>query len=282
MTMVENDENAKFTDVDIGKEFSDIETKSLVKAGQAATEVLGGAVPFAGGLASWIAGKWSGEERERAEGLFLAWFKMIQEEMLEKERVLGEIMSRLDLSDEIISERVKSPGYQKLVRKAFRNWGGTESEVKQKVVRNILSNAAAARTSSDDVVNLFLDWILEYSEFHFEVISAIYNRDGITRFEIWQTLNRPQVREDSADADLFKLLIRDLSTGGVIRQHREVDAQGNFVRTKLGSKRQQSSRMKSAFDNQERYELTELGKQFVHYALNEITQRIEYDTDIDS
>ena len=35
--------------------------------------------------------------------------------------------------------------------------------------------------------------------------------------------------------------------------------------------------MVSAFDRFEPYELTELGKQFVHYAMNELAPRLEYD-----
>lgn len=37
--------------------------------------------------------------------------------------------------------------------------------------------------------------------------------------------------------------------------------------------------MKSAFDDQDGYELTALGKQFVHYAMNEITPKIAYHKD---
>jgi hypothetical protein len=32
--------------------------------------------------------------------------------------------------------------------------------------------------------------------------------------------------------------------------------------------------MKSAFDDSEQYELTELGRQFVHYTMNEVVPRI--------
>ena len=32
--------------------------------------------------------------------------------------------------------------------------------------------------------------------------------------------------------------------------------------------------MKSAFDDQEQYELTELGKQFVHYTMNELVTQL--------
>jgi hypothetical protein len=83
------------------------------------------------------------------------------------------------------------------------------------------------------------------------------------------------VREDSAEADLFKLLIHDLSTGHVIRQHRQVDYYGNFIKSAPKKRAGTVSQvMASAFDDEKQYELTELGKQFVHYTMNEIVPRI--------
>ena len=81
------------------------------------------------------------------------------------------------MHDEEISKRVESSQYQSLLRKAFRDWAGAESEQKRVMVRNLLVNAAASKLTSDDVVNLFLKWIKDYSEFHFEVIGAIYNHE---------------------------------------------------------------------------------------------------------
>jgi hypothetical protein len=187
-------------------------------------------------------------------------------------------MARLDLQDEEIAKRVESKEYQSLVKKAFREWAGTESEAKREFVRNILANAAASRISSDDVVRLFLDWLENYSELHFQVIGAIYNSDGITRGKIWKKIGKGEVREDSAEADLYKLLFRDLSTGQIIRQHRETDYYGNFV-AKTPERRPKGSGPKpivSAFDDNEGYELTELGKQFVHYAMTELPPKIEF------
>jgi hypothetical protein len=88
-----------------------------------------------------------------------------------------------------------------------------ESRKKQEYVRNLLSNAAAAKFVSDDVVMLFLAWLNQYSESHFAVIAEIYKAPGITRAGIWDALGKDDVREDSAEADLFKLLVRDLSGG---------------------------------------------------------------------
>ena len=77
-----------------------------------------------------------------------------------------------------------------------------------------------------------------------------------------------------AEADLFRLLIRDLSTGGVIRQERETTADGDFYKKRPAQK--SSSRLaKSSFDDVEPYVLTSLGKDFVHYALTEVVLKLE-------
>ena len=110
------------------------------------------------------------------------------------------------------------------------------------------------------------------------MIGQVYQQQNISRGQIWRNLNKPAVAENSADADLYKLLVRDLSTGGVMRQHRQTDYYGNFVKKQPErSSRGSGGTMKSAFDNEEQYELTELGKQFVHYAMNELAPRITFD-----
>lgn len=127
----------------------------------------------------------------------------------------------------------------------------------------------------DDLVRLFLDWIDRYHEIHFSVIRVIYQNPGATRYQIWQEVHGEVPRENSSEADLFRLLIYDLSTGRVIRQHRPTDYQGNFIKKKNTGRRSPSSNvMKSAFSNEDPYELTELGKQFVHYTMNEVVPRV--------
>jgi hypothetical protein len=257
------------------------EPGKVAKISRAALQVAGGAIPLAGGVLSAIAGVWSEAEQERFNRFFEAWIRMLQDEFKEKEETIIEIMARLDLQDEAIAERVQSIEFQSLLKKTFRDWAGVESEQKRVYIRNILSNAAASRLTSDDVVRMFIDWISHYSEMHFQVIAAIYNSDGITRGEVWRKIGRGAVREDSADADLYKLLFRDLSTGGITRQHREVDYYGNFI-PKATERRPKGSGPKpmvSAFDEQDGYELTELGSQFVHYAMTELPPKIEFTTD---
>ncbi len=248
------------------------------KGARGALQVAGGAVPVVGGILSAIAGAWSEREQEKVNQFFDHWVRMLEEEIREKEATIIEIMARLDLQDEKIVKRVESREFQSLVKKTFRDWAGAESEEKRVLIRNLLSNAAASDISSDDVIRMFIDWISLYSELHFKVIGAIYNSNGISRGAVWRKIGKGDVREDSADADLYKLLIRDLSMGSVIRQHRETDYYGNFVKkANIKSSSGGSSKMlTSAFDEEELYVLTDLGKNFVHYAMNELAPRIEY------
>jgi hypothetical protein len=218
---------------------------------------IAGAVPEIGGIFSAIASHWSEKEQSRVNEFFRAWVQMLEDELREKEVTIIEIMARLDLTDQAI----------------------TESEEKRVLIRNIMSNAAASSLTSDDVIRMFLDWIKNFSEMHFQVIGVVYNSNGISRGEMWRRIGQGPVREDSAEADLFKLLIRDLSMGSIIRQHRETDYHGNYIKKtpKRTQKGQGSGTMKSAFDDEEQYELTDLGQQFVHYAMTELTVRIEYE-----
>jgi hypothetical protein len=242
-------------------------------------QVVGGVVPFAGGILSAAAGAWSEHEQEKVNNFFRTWVKMLEDELKEKQQTILEIMARLDMHDEAIAARIESKEFQSLLKKTFREWAGAESETKREYIRNILANAAAANIASDDVIKLFIDWLKQYSEMHFQVIAAIYNSGGISRGEVWEKIGKGPVREDSADADLYKLLFRDLSTGGIIRQHKDKTAAGVYLRgvpQKRPSSYSASREMKSAFDREEMYELTGLGQQFVHYAMTDLPLKIEY------
>lgn len=249
------------------------------KLTRTALQVLG-AVPYAGALFAALGSAWSEQEQDRINKFIENWIQMLRDELREKERTITEMMMRIDMSEERVNKKIESPEYQSILKKTFREWGAAENEEKRVFIRNILCNAAASDQVSLDVVRLFLEWIKDYSLFHFKVIGAIYNEEGITRGEIWRKLGKEEVREDSAEADLFRLLIHDLSTGRIVRQHREKDYHGNFL-SKGRSERRPSKPsgprpMKSAFDDEDQYELTELGKQFVHYAMNELAPRITF------
>ena len=106
------------------------------------------------------------------------------------------------------------------------------------------------------------------------MIKEIYQSQGITREQIWDRIRGSRPREDSAEADLFKMLVRDLSMGGVIRQFRETNYNGEYLKKPHRSSSHTTGVMKSAFDNEEQYELTELGKQFVHYTMTDVAPQL--------
>lgn len=264
----------------IDKETKHIEQGNGKKVVRGALQVVSGVVPFAGGLFSAAASAWSEHEQEKVNNFLKHWIKMLEDEIHEKETTILEIMARLDIHDEQIAKRIESKEYQSLLKKTFREWSGAESEEKRVYIRNILSNAAASNITSDDVVRLFIDWLKMYSEMHFQVIAAVYNSAGISRGSIWKKIGKEPVREDSAEAGLYRLLIRDLNLGGIIRQHRKKDAMGNFLK-KVTQKRATSThtgpkQLESAFDENDMYELSELGQQFVHYAMTDLPLKIEY------
>jgi hypothetical protein len=174
-----------------------------------------------------------------------------------------------------IEERIQSPEYLALVRQSFRNWDNAETEDKRRYTSNLITNSAGTRICSDDIVRLFSDWIEKYHESHFAVIREIYKNPGSTRYDIWSELYGEVPREDSAEADLFKLLIRDLSTGGVIRQPRDTNEAGQYLRRRAARHRSTPSQtLESAFEDTKQCVLTELGRQFVHYTMNEVVLRL--------
>ncbi len=237
---------------------------------------VGGALPIFGGVVSGAAGAWSETDQERFNKLFRIWFQIHENELKEIGITLIEVMMRLDAEDEAIKKRIESPEYLSLLRKCFRDWSAAESSEKRTYIRNLLVNAAQPkRITTDDVIKLFIKWIDDYSEAHFAVVKDVFRHSGSTRGEIWVRVHGTQVRDDSAEADLFKLLIHDLSTGRVIRQHRESDGDGRFFKQHTKKPRGPASPyMTSAFEDGKPYELTELGRQFVHFTMNEIVPRL--------
>jgi hypothetical protein len=233
-----------------------------------------GSVPWVGGFLSAITDFKADQGLVKNNQLYQLWLEEHKTKMQTLAEALREVMKRLDEFPEEINARLASEEYLQIVRKSFRSWDKSDTQEKRELIRKLLTNSAANKLVTDDLVRLFLDWIDLYHEAHFSVIREIHQKPGITRFEMWQNLHGQPVREDSLEADLFKLLIRDLSTGSVIRQQRETDYSGNFIKKPVERSATPSSTLKSAFDDSERYELTELGQHFVHYTMNEVVPRI--------
>jgi hypothetical protein len=234
-----------------------------------------GSIPWVGGFLA-AAASIPGEEADvREDHLRAQWLDEHQRKLDQLRGTLDNVSNRFEKLGPAIEERVQSAEYLALVRQAFRTWDWAETDDKRRYVGNLLANAAGSRVCSDDVVRLFISWLDLYHESHFAVIREIFKNPGSTRFDIWSELYGDAPREDSAEADLYRLLIRDLSTGGVIRQARDTNEAGQFLRRRAVRRRSPAaSTMESAFEDSKQYLLTELGKQFVHYTMSEVVQRI--------
>ncbi len=235
-----------------------------------------GSVPWVGGVLAAAATFKFDEAGARQDHLRNQWLGEHHQKLLLLRETLSDVFTRIQSLGEEVNDRLESNEYLGLIRKAFREWDQADTEEEQRLIVQLVTNAAGTRVCSDDILRLFLDWIETYHEAHFALIREVHKNEGPTRYDIWLAVyGRDVPRDDSAEAYLYKMLIRDLSTGGVIRQAREVDALGRF-RKKTSPPRRPSSAgvMESAFEDTKQYVLTELGKQFVHYTMNELVPRL--------
>jgi hypothetical protein len=233
-------------------------------------------IPWIGGLIGASASFSAEIEQGKVNELHRLWLAEHQQKARELVGTLTDIFARLENFGEEIRERIESPEYLNLVKKCFRSWDAADTQDKKQMLKKLITNACAIKLCPDDLVRLFIAWIDQYDESHFLVIKEIYRHPRSTRAKIWDTIHDVRPREDSAEADLFRYLIRDLSTGGVIRQERETDGYGNFYkRDTRGQGRETSSRvMESSFEATKPYVLTALGKQFVHYVMEDVVPQI--------
>lgn len=239
-----------------------------------------GGIPWVGGLISGMAALHAEEEQGRVNAYHLAWITEHEEKIRRLFAALQEIIRRVQELGEKAEQRLTDESYLGLVTQAFRVFDESSTEEKREFVRRLLKNAAGTDVSHDDIIRIFISWIAQYHERHFKIIRAVYKNPGITRFGIWVAIGgktSPLPREDSSDADLFRMLIHDLSTGRVIRQHREVSHDGHFLKktpAPRAPKGAASPYVTSSFEDEEPYQLSELGADFVHYVLNDSVRRL--------
>ena len=180
-------------------------------------------ISWLGGVIAAGAGYASGQSGVKREDLLREWLEQHYAKLQLLQATLQGMAARLEGFGDEVEKRIMSKDYLQLVRKTFSQWGQAYTDEKRRILVQLITNAAGTRICSDDIIRLFLDWIDTYHETHFAVIRSIYEERGDppTRYDIWVAIYGQQLpREDSAEADLYKMLIRDLSTGGVIRQPR--------------------------------------------------------------
>lgn len=172
-----------------------------------------GVVPWVGVLISAAIARWAEADQDRTNAMLRAWLEEHEARFRELEATAQSIADRAEQTGPAAQQRLNSDAYLPLVRQGFRVWDKSETPEKRELVRRVLTNAACDTLCTDDFVRRFIEWIDYYNELHFKVIRALYRAPMSTRAELWQTVHGASVREDSAHADIFKLLIRDLSTG---------------------------------------------------------------------
>lgn len=237
-----------------------------------------GAIPWVGGVAATLATLKTDEGQLQTNALLQAWLSAHEQRMAVLERDVRWLINRIEVLGEEALERAESEEYLALVHKTFQAWDRADTEEKRRHFARLLANAAGTRMCPDDLVRLFIDWIDRYHESHFHIIRFVYQNPGATKYEIGIELfgeNLPQ--DDSAEADLFRELFRELNIGGIVRQARESE-NGRFLRKAPARRapRGTASRfLESSFDDTKPQVLSELGSQFVHYVMDEVVPRIE-------
>ncbi len=242
-----------------------------------------GSIPWIGGVYSTLINLQAESEQNKTNDLHKIWLLEHQEKIVILGETLRSVISRLDEYskagdvEELIIKRIQSAEYLGLVRETFKSWDEASTREKREMFRRLITNAAAIELCTDDMVRIFIKWIAQYHEYHILIMTEIYRNPGITLGEIWDNIfaqdGRQRPCENSAEADLYRSFIHDLQLGGVIRQQRNVNDQGQFLK-KSRKSRSQSNVMKSSFDDEDEQELSELGSQFIHYVLEDVVPQI--------
>lgn len=241
-----------------------------------------GSIPWIGGIYNALIALQGESEQEEGSQLQKMWLLEHREKIFILDQTLKEITSRLDDFcrnedlEKVVLTRIQSAEYLSLVRETFRAWDDASTANKREKLKKLIVNAAAIELCNDDMVRIFIKWIGQYHEYHLLIIAEVYKNPGISLGAIWDNVfnnDEERPRENSSEADLYRTLIRDLQMGGVIRQERKVNSMGEFLK-KSSSKSRETTTMKSSFDNEDRMELSELGSQFIRYALEDLVPQL--------
>lgn len=236
-----------------------------------------GSVPWVGGFIAGLSALSAEREQAKVNQTLQLWMREHENKLNELKSDVLDIIERIDELGETAQKRISDDEYLVLVKQGFKVWDKSATRAKKEHIKKLLTNAAGTSLREDDIVRLFIEWIDKYHEVHFAIMREVYQSPGISRLGIWQAIRGGELpREDSSDADLFRMLIHDLNTGRIIRQSRMVEPySGRFMKKTQTQKRPKSPYMKSSFDDVDPYELSELGKEFVHYVLSDAVKRLD-------
>lgn len=228
-----------------------------------------GVLPWIGSLLSASAALHAERQQQEVNLVVQRWLDEHEARLVALRASLASVADRVDALGEGAVARLNHEAFLPLVRRAYQGWDRAQHKAKRQLFERLLVSAAGLDGDGwqGDRVRLFVDWIDRYDAAHFRIVSALNARPGLTRLGIWRATGRDGAlpREDSSEADLYRMLVHDLSAGRVMRQVRRTDAHGRFLRTARG--RAIGPFLASSFDDRAPYELSELGRDFVRFVL---------------
>lgn len=244
----------------------------------AITSAMGGPIAFLAGIGGGFihAGMsiHNDESQKATNELHSACIKEIADTVAELKDTIAQILESIKASDEEFAAKVENPDYIALVRKAFTGWSRGQSKEKREIIRRLLSRAADEQSPDYPVFNLFFDWVSRYNELHFRLIRSLKEQGKATKFQIWEGMGGQRVKDDSAEADVFGCLFNDLCFGHIVRKAGGRDAVTGRRLKAVRAPRSSSPLLKSVLDNQTPQELTAVGELFIHYAMNELIDKL--------
>lgn len=213
-------------------------------------------IPWVGGFLSTAANLRRIEARMQVNQLHRQWLEEHRVKMNRLGQTLLAIMQRLETFGEEANTRLESDIFLEVVRQGFRLWDQADNEEKRQLITRLLINAGVASVEAFERIRLYQDWIARYHAAHFGLIRVIHQRLGHTLEKPEKEPAAMQNGNLNAAVEWQALLLRDLEAGGVIRQQKTTEAH-------------------SASMTAEDFELTALGRQFVHLTMNELVPRVD-------
>jgi hypothetical protein len=120
-------------------------------------------------------------------------------------RELMELKSKIELVD------YESPAFQTFVIRAYQIAARTHKEQKLEALRNIVLNSSIPRTLEDDIVEMFLGWVDNFTELHISTLKHLHYLDRYAPGQLDR--NFPMIE---GNRSIYNKVLKDLADQGLI------------------------------------------------------------------
>lgn len=118
---------------------------------------------------------------------------------------LEELKSKIELVD------YESPAFQTIVIRAYQIAARTHQEQKLEALRNIVLNSSIPRTLEDDMVEMFLVWVDNFTELHISTLKHLHYLDRYAPGQLDTYF--PMLEEKKS---IYNKFLKDLADEGLI------------------------------------------------------------------